>query len=157
MMCAMPDDMRWSIVMVITEDLDLVCESNAVGMGHMGHGAIGALAWDSALARPDARYRPSTRVTAVGTTRIESAYVSAARPRARPAGICAWRWWWRPRRDASRTAAVSLAFFLPHTHDAHTLCRAAPRFAIRHWPLPLRARDRGSVAGARGHAGPVTR
>ena len=61
MMCAMPDDMRWSIVMVITEDLGTVCESNAVGMGHMGHGAIGALAWDSALARPDARYRPSTR------------------------------------------------------------------------------------------------
>ena len=153
MMCAMPDDMRWSIVMVITEDLGAVCESNAVGMGHMGHGAIGALAWDSALARPDARYRPSTRFTAVGTTRIESAYVSAAR--ARPAGVCAWRWRWRPRRLPDRGLYDASFFSSAHSHDSH--CRAAhSRFGNGHCQCHSGARPRQRSRG-RGHAGPVTR
>ena len=100
------------------------------------------------------------RVTAVGTTRIESAYVSAARPRARPAGVCAWRWWWRPRRDASRTAAVSpyaeLFFFRTLTRRSHTLSRCAE---IRDSALATAtagARPRQRSRG-RGHAGPVTR
>ena len=157
MMCAMPDDMRWSIVMVITEDLDLVCESNAVGMGHMGHGAIGALAWDSALARPDARYRPSTRYG--GRYDPDRICVCIGRASAcAPGGdMCMAVVVASPTRRLPDRGGFASFFSSAHSRDAHTLGRAAPRFAIRHWPLPLRARDRGSVAGARGHAGPVTR
>ena len=92
------------------------------------------------------------RVTAVGTTRIESAYVSAAR--ARPAGVCAWRWRWRPRRLPDRGLYDASFFSSAHSHDSH--CRAAhSRFGTRATASATRARDRGSVAGGAGTPAPL--
>ena len=131
MMCAMPDDMRWSIVMVITEDLGMSVK-------------VTPWAWATWVMARSVRWRGTRhspaptrvtvrrRVTAVGTTRIESAYVSAAR--ARPAGVCAWRWRWRPRRLPDRGLYDASFFSSAHSHDSH--CRAA-HSAIRQWPLPV--------------------
>ena len=161
-MCAMPDDMRWSIVMVITEDLGKVCESNAVGMGHMGHGVARSVRWRGT------RHSPApTRVT---VRRRVDAYGGPVRP---GSNLRMYRPRVRARRgyvhgggggvpDASRTAASTTLARFSSAHSARlTLSRCglriprSRRLATR--PVPLGCATAAQRSRGRGHAGPVTR
>ena len=159
-MCAMPDDMRWSIVMVITEDLGKVCESNAVGMGHMGHGVARSVRWRGTRHSP-APTRVTVRRRVLRRSVRPGSNLRMYRPRV------------RARRgyvhgggggvpDASRTAASTTLARFSSAHSARlTLSRCGLRIRDRgDWLLGQchsgRARPRQRSRG-RGHAGPVTR
>ena len=123
-------------------------------MGHMGHGAIGALAWDSALARPDARYRPSTRYGGRYDPDRICVCIGRASACAPGGGMCMAVVVASPTRRLPDRGGFASFFSSAHSRRSHFV--ALRRFrAIRHWSLPLRARDRGSVAGGAGTPAPL--